>query len=313
MNTIGETLLDLFRSARYEVFIAAPFIKAGVMERVVENLASGVELTCITRWHPHEIKAGVSDLKVWDILEAHGFANFLLVPNLHAKFYRADDRYATGSANLTNAALGWSARPNIEILVLGMFDTGWREWEAYLLSQATIVDKSLVRHFERLVEDCPDNQLVVTDHYLGIENTMRPEPEACDLRTNCWLPITRYPNQLFEAYDGRADNISIGATESAIHDLLILGIPKGLDEAGFRASVAANLLQMPLVREVDHFLTQPRPFGMVRDFLCSRNAYPVERDPSTDWQTLMRWFQYFLPRRYQVSVPNHSEVAYRVE
>ena len=33
-----------------------------------------------------------------------------LIPSLHAKFYRADDRYAIGSANLTNAALGWSAQ-----------------------------------------------------------------------------------------------------------------------------------------------------------------------------------------------------------
>ena len=312
MLPIGDALLDLFGGARSEVTIIAPFMKVGVVRKVVQSLVSGVELSCITRWHPYEIKAGVSDLEIWDMLRSHEPAKLLLIPTLHAKFYRADNRYAIGSANLTNAALGWSMRPNIELLVFGEIDSSLREWESCLLSQTTEVDESLVRYFERLVDDLPDTEFVLTDQNPGMENSTDLESVVSMPEVGSWLPATRYPEQLYEAYSGHTEAMSLGAREAAIHDLLVLAVPQGLDEPGFRASVAATMLQMPLIHEIDQFLTQPRRFGAVRDFLGSLSKYPGERDPSTDWQTVMRWFRHFLPLRFQVSVPNHSEMTFRI-
>ena len=312
MNTVGEQLLDLFSSARQEAFIVAPFIKSAVMARVIDVLDSEVKLTCITRWHPHEIKAGVSDLEIWDVLLSHRPVKLLLVPNLHAKYYRADNKLAVGSANLTNAALGWSAVPNIEVMVWQEIDQVLRQWESNLEAQATMVDDSIVRHFERLVECLPDTMILVSDCYSSDENAADLPLLVSGVSHHSWLPITRYPELLYKVYSGGTENISLGAIESATCDLLMLAVPVGLEEAAFNASVAANLIQTPLVREVDRFLTQPRAFGAMRDFLRSRGAYPAGRDPSTDWQTLMRWFNFFLPWRFRVSVPNHSEVTIRL-
>ena len=312
MNTIGEELLDLFSSARQEAFIVAPFIKSAVMARVVDVLDPEVKLTCVTRWHPHEIKAGVSDLEIWGVLLSHGPAKLLLVPNLHAKYYRVDNKLAIGSANLTNAALGWSVVPNIEVMVRREVDQVFRQWESNLEAQATIVDDSIVRHFERLVECLPDTTTLVPDCYSGDENSADSLLLLFGVSHHSWLPITRYPELLYKVYSGDTENVTLGAIESATCDLLMLAVPAGLDEAAFKASVAANLIQTPLVREIDGFLTQPRSFGAVRDFLSSRGAYPAGRDPSTDWQTLMRWFNFFLPWRFRVSVPNHSEVTIRL-
>ena len=309
---IGDMLLDLLSGARSEATIIAPFMKAGVISRLVQNLAPGVELSCITRWHPHEIKAGVSDLEIWGILRDHHPSSLLLIPTLHAKFYRADDCYAIGSANLTNAALGWSVRPNVELLISGKVDHALREWESCLLSQATRVDESLVRHFERLVDDLPAVDLVLTDDYPTMDNPVDQEFAGFGLEAGSWLPMTRYPEQLYKVYVGRGEELSVGARESAAYDLVALAIPKGLDEVWFRASVAATLLQMPLVQRIDQFLVQPRSFGSVRDFLGSLTQYPRHRDPSTDWQTMMRWFRHFLPQRFRVSVPNHSEMTFRI-
>ena len=312
MNTIGEELLDLFGSARQEAFVVAPFIKSAVMARVLDVLDPAVKLTCVTRWHPHEIKAGVSDLEIWNVLLSHGHVNLLLVPNLHAKYYRADNKLAVGSANLTNSALGWSAIPNIEVMVRREIDQVLQKWESNLEAQATTVDDSIVRHFERLVESLPDTTKLVPDYYYSDENAADSQLTVSGVSHHSWLPITRYPELLYNVYSGDTENITLGALESATSDLLMLAVPAGLDEAAFKASVAANLIQTPLVREVDGFLTQPRSFGAVRDFLSSRSAYPAGRDPSTDWQTLMRWFNFFLPWRFRVSVPNHSEVTIRL-
>ena len=312
MNTIGEDLLDLFSSARQEVFIVAPFMKSAVMARVVDVLEPGVKLTCITRWQPHEIKAGVNDLEIWDVLLSHSPVRLLLVPNLHAKYYRADNKLAVGSANLTNAALGWSALPNIEVMIWRKIDTALRQWEHNLEAQATPVDDSVVRQFERLVECLPETMVLVSDHHSGDGDAAGLLLQASGQSHQSWLPITRYPELLYKVYSGDTESVSLGATESANSDLLMLAVPVGLGEAAFNASVAANLIQTPLVRDVDRFLTQPRSFGAMRDFLKSREAYPAGRDPSTDWQTLMRWFNFFLPWRFRVSVPNHSEVTIRL-
>lgn len=312
MTTIGEQLLDLFRSARQEALVVAPFVKSAVIAKVVDVLDPDVELTCITRWHPHEIKAGVSDLEIWDVLLSHSPAKLFLVPNLHAKYYRADNKLAVGSANLTNAALGWSAVPNIEVMVWHEIDPVLRQWESNLEARATVVDDSIVRHFQRLVESLPDSTILVSDYNFTDENTADQSLQVSGLSHHSWMPTTRYPELLYKVYSGGTENISLGAIESATYDLLILAVPADMNEAAFNASVAANLIQAPLVREVDLFLTQPRSFGAVREFLRSRGAYPAERDPSADWQTLMRWFNYFLPWRFQVSVPNHSEVTFRL-
>ena len=305
--------MDLLSGARSEATIIAPFIKAGVVKRLIQNLAPGVVLSCITRWHPHEIKYGVSDLEVWDVLQGHQPSSLSLIPTLHAKFYRADDRYALGSANLTNAALGWSARPNVELLVSGEVDQLLWDWESSLVSQATRVDESLVRFFTRLVDDLPNDEFVFTESYPGTENSLDDEYDTSNLDVKSWLPITRYPEHLYKVYLGDTEGLSAGAQEAAKQDLLVLAIPKGLGADGFVVSVAASLLQMPIVHRIDEFLVRPRSFGAVRDFLGALPQYPRHRDASVDWQTMMRWFRHFLPNRIHVSVPNYSEVAFRLE
>ena len=313
MIRIGDELIDLLSSARSEATIVAPFMKAGVVKRLLQTLAPGVVLSCITRWHPHEIKYGISDLEVWDILQVHQPSSLSLIPTLHAKFYRADDRYAIGSANLTSAALGWSSRPNVELLITGEVCPELRDWESLLLSRSTRVDESLVRFFERLVADLPDDDLVFAEEYPNAEMSTDREFDAPRVEVMSWLPLTRYPDQLYRAYNGNIEELTTGARESAKYDLLTLAIPNGLGAGGFGVSVAASLLQMPLVSQVDQFLAQPRSFGAVRDFLGSLPQYPQRRDPTTDWQTMMRWFRHFLPQRYHVAVPNYSEVTFRVE
>ena len=107
--------------------------------------------------------------------------------------------------------------------------------------------------------------------------------------------------------------IGRGSKEAAMHDLVALSVPRGLDTNTFQAEVAAALLQMPLVRRVDQYLSLSRRFGAVRDFLESLEGYPEGRNATTDWQTLMRWLLFFLPTRYRRSLPNVSEVVQRTD
>ena len=199
------------------------------------------------------------------------------------------------------------------MLITGEVDQMLRDWEAFLLSQAIKVDEPLVRFFERLVDDLPNADLVFTEHLANTETSIDEEYETYNFDAASWVPMTRYPELLYKAYVGEAQGLSGGARESTNIDLIAMAVPKGMDVDGFHATVASSLLQMPIVHHIDQFLAQPRSFGAVRDFLKSLPQYPHHRDPTTDWQTMLRWFRHFLPQRFNVSVPNFSEVTFRLE
>ncbi len=113
MSTIwGTELFELCAEANQEVLLVAPFIKASVLERLLDRIYPDVSLKCITHWFPEEIVAGVSDLEVWNLIQNRPNSSLWLRPDLHAKYYRADNCCLIGSANLTNKALGWSDCPN---------------------------------------------------------------------------------------------------------------------------------------------------------------------------------------------------------
>ena len=312
MNDPGQSLLTLLRGARSEATIIAPFMKVGALEKIAQCLEPSIRLSCVTRWFPHEIKAGVSDLEVWDALKAFDNAQLFLVQRLHAKFYRADDRYLVGSANITHAALGWSSRPNIELLVPGQVDSEWMSWESSLIAQGALVDEALVYSMRSLVEDLPPVEFIIADGDLDSEFDFDIDQDSAFCQAAFWLPVTRYPLHLFSGYRRDLENLTAAARETVAMDLFALSIPRGLDEYAFHAAVAGILLQMPLVRRVDEFLVLPRRFGEVRNFLSSLEEYPSFRDPTGDWQTLMRWLKFFLEERYEFTVPNYTEVVRRI-
>ena len=312
LTHVGDELLDLVASARSEITVIAPFIKTSVISKIVDCAPKSVRMSCITRWHPHEIKAGVSDIEIWDVLMARGQTKLFLIQTLHAKYYRADERYIAGSSNLTYSALGWSVHPNIELMLSGRVDKDLQLWEADILSQASEVDASFVSYLKQLVDNLPEQNYILPYDAPGKEQPLFAETTIPRTHRNSWLPMTRYPEQLYEAYNGRTRNMTTAARETATVDLLALAIPQGLDEAAFRAAIAVAVLQMPLIRELDRFLEQPRRFGAVRDHLETIHEYPSDRNATNDWQTTMRWLRFFLPNRYQVSVPGHSEVTFRV-
>ena len=307
---IGDHLLDLCASASQCVVLAAPFVKCRVIERVLEAMAPGVAIMCYTRWRPDEIAVGVSDLGVWELVHSRESTSLWLMAHLHAKYYRADDRCIVGSANLTDRALGWGPQPNLE-LVVSVPACGFQSFEARLQSESVPVDETVYRAMLQAVEA------------LGPPAVSPPDPAAstapgpvgegdAGYSYGDWLPSLRHPQDLYTAYRGRDSVLSRAAVLAAQEDLAVIGIPAGLAGEAFSAYVGALLLQHPIVRAVDEAAAEPQRFGAMRDLLRStaRNA-AARDDPDRAWQTLMRWLLYFLPERYRMDAPRHSEVFAR--
>lgn len=307
----GDLLTDLCRAAEDELVLAAPFIKVRTLEKLLAVVSSEVQVKCVTRWRLDEIASGVSDLDVWLVVRDRPNTSMWLRSDLHAKFYRADSDCLIGSANLTHAALGWSSRPNLELLINSSIQVPLREFEDKLFAGSSRVDESIYKQM------CSALEHFVVDRVLDLPIEEQSEAERLlgetGLSVVSWIPSLRHPEKLYIAYLGKLDELTTASRAAALKDLSVLDIPLGLSREGFESYIGAQLLQMPIIRRVDDFLVEPQRFGAVTALLnqlpCRDN---VEFSANTAWQTLMRWLLFFMPTRYQHSVPNHSEVFKRL-
>jgi hypothetical protein len=309
---LGERLLQLLDTAADRLVLAAPFVKRHVLERLLERVSLQTEVLCVTRWRLEEIAGGVSDLDVWKVVAGRPRTRLLLCHELHAKYYRAAGRCLVGSANLTGAALGWSPQPNLELLVdIDAEDEQFRGWEARLLASAVEVDAGLYDAMREALSAMPSEvrYAPVTAPWSA---DMAPEKGQASRRGFVdWLPATRHPEDVYAVYLGLLDQVPRASVESAAYDLVALDMPPGLGRAAFAATVAARLLQHPVVGVVDRFVATPRRFGEVTALLGQHLRPSPSAELDSIWQTMMRWLLYFMPRRYSYMRPRHTEVFSR--
>lgn len=306
---LGTKLEKLLVGAKREVVLVAPFIKIAALHRLLEHCSPHVLLTCVTRWRPDEIATGVSDLEVWPELKTRSQTSLWLRPNLHAKYYRADEKCLVGSANLTDTALGWAYAPNLELLVeLPSSDPQLQGFEVDLLAGSVRVNDELYAQMKMAVTDVQQNPAP-----LFVSPTILPPTPVAEQALVYWLPQLRFPENLYQAYTGQWEKLTRASQEAAQADLMALNLPAGLAKATFNSYVAAVLLQYPVVQKIDAFITTPQRFGAVRDLLATLPcAYTPNFDASRAWQTLMRWLLHFLPNRYMLATPNYSEVFSKI-
>ncbi len=311
----GDAVLSLLEGAREEAVLVAPFIKKVPFERLLASISVGVRVTCVTRWRVVEIATGVSDPVIWKSLKDRGGCAMFLQDAVHAKYYRADGHSLVGSANITDAGLGWGYRPNVELLVAPVDpDSLLEAFEKPLIAGAVAVDERLYEYVTEMAGQV-GALLPAGSSQLGLANTSSGPaavPVVGDAGT--WTPRLRNPADLYALYRGRSEKVSLDARDGGFADLAQFDVPAGLPRALFEAEIGLQLLGMPIIREVDKFLETPRRFGEVRDLLARRIQQDLGgRDASSAWQTIMRWLRHFLPWRYRLVVPFHSEVIVRVE
>jgi hypothetical protein len=298
MGSIAAELEALCSSAHNELLLVAPFIKYPALARLVGLTRPSVSVQIVTRWLPQDIKAGVTDIEVWDIVKGRTKTRLRLRQDLHAKYYRADDHCLVGSANLTLTALGLSAAPNLELLIgAEQGSAGLAGFEEQLLAGSVDVDDDLVDLTRIAVSRLPT---------LRIIEDVAPASSAQPVLVTTWVPALRQPEDLFLAYEGRSDVLTGVAQRCAAADLDMLRVPPGLDQPAFKAVVGVNLLHMPVVAAVGGFISEPRRFGEVRDLLTQLLESP--ETASREWQALLRWMVYFLGDRFEYRRPHHSEV-----
>lgn len=289
MRRDGDRLVAHLASAVKEVVICAPFIKAGVLSSLLQSVPSHVGVRIVTRWLPAEIAVGVSDLEVFDIVGARSGARLELLDRLHAKIYIADSVALVGSANLTGPALGWSTRPNLELLVkLDVEDGAVRECIEQLGEAriATAEERDRIRDLASK---------------LGLPKLDLVSDAASSTPATLWLPRLAAPQRLYRAYVPQTrDRLTPSVLEAALADLDALALPAGLAEPAFNKAVADAFQAMPAVRRL--LIAASDDLGDA-DGAEIIQQMPVGKQlpPEQQWLVVREWMTTFLGDRYEIA------------
>ena len=235
MCSLPGNVLSRLCSGAQHLIIAAPYIKADALAKVLADVSPAASLICITRWNPHDLAVGASDTGCRTIVTERG-GSFRLHPSLHAKYYRIDDVVLIGSANLTFSAMGWSLLPNLEILCRPGDDFDAEDFQQRLHKETRELGDEEFARWEGITE-------------IGSQGNSRITGEPPRLDT--WRPATREPRHLELAYQGREDEIaSFDEQQAAQRDIQALLIPPGLTDEQVRMWASACLLAAPFANTV---------------------------------------------------------------
>ncbi len=300
----GETVVNLMRSASDDVLIAAPYIKSHALRRIIEILPNRVsQFRCVTRWLPKDIASGVCDIEIYDDVSNLTSGTLLVHPYLHAKYYRTANRCLIGSANVTGSGLGWSARPNFELLFeLPADSPGMSEWENSLLSSSIEVTEELRDRLRKQADSLKEDNLV--PDISGFESSE-------EIRMSPWIPSCPAPERLWEVYQGPEPvyNMISSTLETAQDDLEILALPGGLSRGYFNSYITRALRQMPFMIEIDKLtstgLTETQAHSFISQIITSDSANDYsEREYSSEvqnrWRIVKSWIQHFFPEQYRL-------------
>ncbi|MGN8171685.1 phospholipase D family protein [Agrobacterium sp. 22117] len=288
MRKDGDVLLEHVGAAQSSVLLCAPFIKVGVLKRLLPALTENVTLEVVTRWHPEEIAAGVSDLEVFDLIAARPRSRLSLLDNLHAKLYRGDGNYLAGSANLTATALGWCDNPNLELLL--PVDANDPSVQRCLdaLKEARVATAEEQERIRKAAEQIPASKL--------------PQSlDVVDAMAMLWLPRFAAPANLFLAYRKQdRERLTRDNLEAADQDLTALSIPPGLSKAEFEREVGKRFADMPavatLLKATEGDLSDAAAIELIETL-----SPGSELSAAIGWRIVREWLTTFMGDLYEIA------------
>ena len=272
----GDLLSRLCEGASW-LFLATPYIKSDALSRALDNIDTTASLTCITRWKAQDILTGASDIECRRIVNERGGV-FRIHPSLHAKYYRVDNAVLIGSANLTNTAMGWGRKSNLEILCTPGPDFDTIAFEQLLLWHSREVTDADFEYWQAIAQ-------------LDLKSGSAAFAQDAQVRT--WRPATRDPRNLLLAYQGSTNNIaSIDEQRAVGRDIDTLNLPQGLTNPEVRDWALAYLLATPFTDSV----IQNRNVDSVIAARSISSVHGIDvTEARRDMETVQNWLAFLMP------------------
>ncbi len=288
----GERLKELLAAARHRVVLCAPFMQAKVVETLLAVVADDVTVRLVTRWRAVEVAAGISDLGVLDVANARARTEVLLLDDLHAKLFVADERCLVGSANLTGAALGWSKFSNVELLV-----------PVPVHNEDVLV---LLRQLEaaEFATCAKRSEIALEAAALELETGIWTEgtPVTAGDHSRAWLPRCAAPDRLFDIYENPdTPRVAAETRQDGLADLQDLSIPAGLPEEQFLQAVLAALRRVPSVRRILEAVPGVLSDNRGVELVGTVNPAVSRENATLQWRIVRDWIGVFFADEFEVA------------
>lgn len=280
----------MLASGTGDVAIIAPFMTAAAMSDLLEAIPATTHVRCVTRWLPEEVAQGVSDLAVFDLLEARGNSKLTLVDRLHAKIYVCGSVCLAGSANVTMAGMGTTSDSNIEVLV-----------------ESTVEDPGVAEALSEIGRREREATRVIAETVRSLAFTFAPDSSRID-DNGIWFPKSRRPQDAYQVYSQAPNVYQSNAASQLIADVALANLPAGLNQEDFINEMRALLSNIPLSKALllsddDAIVSQADAHVQLGPW-CSPD-YSI----SDLWMAFVQWMVYFFPDKFIAQ--EVSEVALR--
>lgn len=314
-DALHQEVSDLIQKSESTIELYAPYISSSALREVIKSKNSKARVAIVTTWKISDIAFGASDLSIYPYCKDNGIFLFLN-QDLHLKTFVSDYRkLLTGSANLTNRALGLSAKANYETLV--KVDNPPQPYLVYLSrirKEATLVTDEIAAQFKELYDkhrkEILDNRNLVDEAQLDFDTSLDSRKSFLISA----LPMSRSIDQLYEVLTGKAD-FDDEVLANARHDIANFDLEKlnSLDPSEFKRQLGNRFFQHPFIAELCAFIDEEefRRFGTIKEWVhntCTDVPVPSRRSLSDNVQVLYNWLVDLGPDRFERSRPNHTEV-----
>ena len=265
------------QKAKNEIFIAAPYVKIGIVSKleIPKELASKSVFVC--RWRLDDVLSGATDIGIYPLLRDQGI-RVLLHPNLHAKYYRFDNNILMGSANLTSNGLISDETGSLEALTLLLKNPSTSNFEMKIIKESVEVDDELYSEYLAILDS----------------NFVSEQFDKIDFY---WPNFTSF-EEVWSIYN----------EDDSSKSLKSLLIPPTLEKSKLKSFIKIRLKEFSNIQRIEKFLESGidgRRFGEVRALIRDMDE---SIDETSAWQNLMSLLLDLFPETYEYFRPNHTEI-----
>ena len=205
--------------------LISAYIKKSILEEISGHI-NDQKIRVLARWNLMDLVGGASDIDCYQLAKKQGW-DFYIDMHLHAKIYSLPPNGSLiGSANATNAGLGFSASSNHEACTVVDSDKDNSNFIDNMFKQAVNLDDELFSKIEDAYNACDKKkQLVEWPTDLLDEITPNVLSSSEFLVDECL-----HSDGLEILNDGQAKD------ENSLHDLSLLGVPLNVFDREFIVS-----------------------------------------------------------------------------
>lgn len=299
LKHIREYLLGA--PARETVFLFVPYIQAGVLARLLDNIENRTVI--VTTWEPTDLLSGSSDLAVYPYCRERGIALYVS-EMMHLKVYSVGlDSAIVATGNVSWRGLMPEGNYEAAAAVEHLTNEDRLFFEA-IRANAKLVDDPMyseLRNWVRLnAVDAPKPPVL---------KDVIPAPDRDDFLVSA-LPMTHSVDALAAGYarmrSDRDPSDDPDVSACVFHDLANYSMPMGLSDGEFRRELSNRFFSHPFIRRMDEFIAPEAYFGRIKEWIqnnCTDVPVPSRRELTGNVQVLLEWFVELGNGRYVVDVP----------